>query len=86
MRIYAVVKYRNAEKEEYCEFTDLINYMFRVDFEKVLPKTFNENYDFHNITKVAQELLLGHTGRYMDIDVPGDWFPLPLFWYRVDQY
>ena len=34
----------------------------------------------------AQELLLTHAGRYMDIDVPGDWFPLPLFWYRVDQY
>jgi hypothetical protein len=34
----------------------------------------------------AQQLLLTHAGRYMDIDVPADWFPLPLFWYKVDQY
>lgn len=50
-----MVKFRNAEKEEYCEFTDLSNYVFKVDFEKVLPKTFNENYDFQNITKVAED-------------------------------
>ena len=50
-----MVKYRNAEKEEYCEFTDLINYVFRVDFEKVLPKTFNTDYDFQKITKVAED-------------------------------
>lgn len=47
--------YRNAKKEEYYEFIDLINYVFKVDFEKVLPKTFNINYDFQNITKVAED-------------------------------
>ena len=50
-----MVTYRNARKEEYFEFIDLINYVFKVDFEKVLPKTFNENYDFQNITKVAED-------------------------------
>ena len=50
-----MITYRNARKEEYFEFIDLINYVFKVDFEKVLPKTFNENYDFQNITKVAED-------------------------------
>ncbi|MBE6877719.1 MAG: GNAT family N-acetyltransferase [Ruminococcaceae bacterium] len=47
--------YRNAKKEEYYEFVDLINYVFKVDFEKVLPKTFNKNYGFQDITKVAED-------------------------------
>jgi len=47
--------YRNAEKNDYCEFIDLSNYVFGVDFEKVLPKTFNKNFDFEKITKVAED-------------------------------
>ena len=34
----------------------------------------------------AQKLLLTHSGRYMDVDIPADWFPLPMFWPRVDRF
>lgn len=34
----------------------------------------------------AQKLLLTPSGKYLDIDVPKDWFPLPLFWYYVDCF
>lgn len=34
----------------------------------------------------AQKLILTPYGRYMDVEVPGDWFPLPLFWYAVDSF
>jgi len=49
-----MANYRNAEKKDRYEFIDLSNYVFKVDFEKVLPKTFNENFDFEKITKVAE--------------------------------
>ena len=50
-----MVNYRNAEKKDRYEFIDLMNYVFKVDFEKVLPKTFNENCEFEKITKVAED-------------------------------
>ena len=50
-----MINYRNAEKKDRCEIIDLMNYVFKVDFEKVLPKTFNENYDFEKLTKVAED-------------------------------
>ena len=50
-----MVNYRNAEKKDYYEFIDLMNYVFKVDFEKVLPKTFNRDFDFEKITKVAED-------------------------------
>lgn len=34
----------------------------------------------------AQKLVLTPYGRYMDVTVPRDWFPLPLFWYTVDSF
>ncbi len=34
----------------------------------------------------AQKLILTPYGRYMDINVPKDWFPLPLFWNTVDCF
>lgn len=34
----------------------------------------------------AQKLLLTPYGRYMELSVPLDWFPLPLFWYTVDCF
>jgi hypothetical protein len=34
----------------------------------------------------AQRLILTPFGRHMGISVPGDWFPLPLFWYAVDCF
>lgn len=50
-----MINYRNAEKKDYYEFVDLMNYVFKVDFEKVLPKTFNPDYEFEKITKVAED-------------------------------
>ena len=49
-----MVNYRNAEKSDYHELVDLMNYVFKVDFEMVLPKTFNPDFDFEKITKVAE--------------------------------
>ncbi|WP_435164953.1 GNAT family N-acetyltransferase [Paenibacillus glycanilyticus] len=34
----------------------------------------------------AQRLLLTQHGRFMPIPVPAGWFPLPLFWYKVDKF
>ena len=34
----------------------------------------------------AQSLLLTPSGRFGNIPVPSDWFPLPLFWYYVDCF
>lgn len=34
----------------------------------------------------AQELLLSEYGRFMDIQVPAGWFPLPVFWYTADCF
>ncbi|MBP2113632.1 GNAT family N-acetyltransferase [Paenibacillus silagei] len=34
----------------------------------------------------AQTLLLTQHGRYMAVDAPAGWFPLPLFWYKIDKY
>lgn len=34
----------------------------------------------------AQKLLVTPYGSYMDLPVPRDWFPLPLFWYTVDCF
>nr|WP_317283668.1 GNAT family N-acetyltransferase [uncultured Sellimonas sp.] len=36
--------------------------------------------------KQAQTLLLTSFGTYMGIEVPADWFPLPLFWSYVDGF
>lgn len=34
----------------------------------------------------AQVLLLTQHSRYMAVDAPIGWFPLPLFWYKIDKY
>lgn len=34
----------------------------------------------------AQKLILTPYGRYMNLPVPFDWFPLPLFWHTVDCF
>lgn len=34
----------------------------------------------------AQALLLTQHSRYMEVDAPIGWFPLPLFWYKIDKY
>ncbi|ETT63676.1 acetyltransferase [Paenibacillus sp. FSL R7-277] len=34
----------------------------------------------------AQTLLLTQHGRYMAVEAPAGWFPLPLFWYKIDKY
>lgn len=34
----------------------------------------------------AQTLLLTQHGRYMAVDAPASWFPLPLFWYKIDKF
>ena len=34
----------------------------------------------------AQKLLLIPSGRYLNLNIPKDWFPLPLFWYYVDCF
>jgi hypothetical protein len=34
----------------------------------------------------AQTLLLTQHGRYMDASAPAGWFPLPIFWYKVDKF
>lgn len=34
----------------------------------------------------AQKLILTPYGRYMNLPVPLDWFPLPLFWHTVDCF
>lgn len=46
--------YRNAKKEEYNDFIDLANYVFKLDFEQLLPKAFKPEYNTENITKVAE--------------------------------
>lgn len=46
--------YRQAKKEEYADLVELANYVFKLDFEQLLPKAFNKNAKTHNITKVAQ--------------------------------
>ncbi|WP_373231224.1 GNAT family N-acetyltransferase [Cohnella sp.] len=34
----------------------------------------------------AQTLLLTQHGRYMAVPAPAGWFPLPIFWYKVDKF
>ncbi len=34
----------------------------------------------------AQTLLLTQHGRYMAVPTPAGWFPLPIFWYKVDKF
>ncbi|ETT48545.1 acetyltransferase [Paenibacillus sp. FSL R7-269] len=34
----------------------------------------------------AQALLLTQHSRYMAVPAPAGWFPLPLFWYKIDKY
>jgi len=34
----------------------------------------------------AQALLLTQHSRYMAVDAPVGWFPLPLFWYKIDKF
>ncbi|MRN51481.1 GNAT family N-acetyltransferase [Paenibacillus monticola] len=34
----------------------------------------------------AQALLLTQHSRYMAVDAPVGWFPLPIFWYKIDKY
>lgn len=34
----------------------------------------------------AQKLLLTQHSRYMEVDAPQGWFPLPLFWYKADKF
>ena len=34
----------------------------------------------------AQRLILTPFGRYMNLSVPHDWFPLPIYWYAVDCF
>ena len=46
--------YRTAKQEEYTDIITLANEVFNNDFEKLLPKTFNNSFDVHSITKVAQ--------------------------------
>ena len=34
----------------------------------------------------AQKLLLTPSGKYLNLPIPKDWFPLPIFWYYVDCF
>lgn len=34
----------------------------------------------------AQELLLSEYGRFMEVQAPAGWFPLPVFWYTADSF
>lgn len=34
----------------------------------------------------AQALLLTQHSRYMAVTAPAGWFPLPIFWYKIDKY
>ncbi|MGN7761373.1 GNAT family N-acetyltransferase [Paenibacillus sp. 22594] len=34
----------------------------------------------------AQALLLTQHSRYMSVEVPTGWFPLPIFWYKIDKF
>ena len=34
----------------------------------------------------AQEFLLSEYGRFMDVQAPVGWFPLPVFWYAADSF
>ncbi|MNW55249.1 hypothetical protein D3C74_328970 [compost metagenome] len=34
----------------------------------------------------AQALLLTQHGRYMAVAAPVGWFPLPIFWYKIDKF
>ncbi|OBR64140.1 hypothetical protein A7K91_16115 [Paenibacillus oryzae] len=34
----------------------------------------------------AQALLLTHQSRYMTVNAPVGWFPLPIFWYKIDKF
>ena len=34
----------------------------------------------------AQALLLTERARFLNLPVPRDWFPLPVFWYLVDKF
>jgi lysophospholipase L1-like esterase/predicted N-acetyltransferase YhbS len=34
----------------------------------------------------AQTLMLTQHGRYMAVPVPAGWFPLPIYWYKVDKF
>lgn len=34
----------------------------------------------------SQALLLTQHSRYMAVDAPAGWFPLPLFWYMIDKF
>ncbi|WP_231594136.1 hypothetical protein [Paenibacillus algorifonticola] len=34
----------------------------------------------------AQALLLTQHSRYMAVPAPAGWFPLPIFWYKIDKY
>lgn len=34
----------------------------------------------------AQTLLLSQHSRCMEVDAPTGWFPLPLFWYKIDKF
>lgn len=34
----------------------------------------------------AQKLLVTQHGRYMSVAAPTGWFPLPIFWYKVDKF
>ncbi|MNC72775.1 hypothetical protein D3C75_1238760 [compost metagenome] len=34
----------------------------------------------------AQELLLTQHSRYMAVPAPVGWFPLPVFWYKIDKF
>ena len=46
--------YRQAKKGEFSKIVELANTVFKNDFEKLLPKTFFEEGNVHEITKVAQ--------------------------------
>ena len=47
--------YRNADKNEYDKIINLCNEVFKLDFEKLLPKTFYKEGNVPDITKVAQD-------------------------------
>ena len=49
-----MARYRYARPEERDDYIDLANYVFGIDFEKLLPKVYHEQDQSYRITRVAE--------------------------------
>ncbi|MFC5466983.1 GNAT family N-acetyltransferase [Lederbergia graminis] len=88
LEAYLTIKYKTTglAQGEFSAILDGQPVTARVDENGVTVERSAQQGALELNKQEAQTLLLTPHGRYLEIDAPHGWFPLPAYWYKVDKF